>query len=68
MLAEVIYCVPALTLFVAKCYATRPAGVFFRMESLETRTIAFSSGVQQRDPMGPAAMFCLALQPGLKGF
>ena len=67
MLAEVSNCVPALTPFVVKCYGTRPADVFFRMDSGETRTIASSSGVQQRDPMGPA-MFCLALQPGLKRF
>ncbi|CAN0455442.1 unnamed protein product, partial [Laminaria digitata] len=61
---EVANCVPALTPSVAKCYDT-PAGVFFRMDSEETRTIACSSGVQQGDPMGPA-MFCLALRPGLK--
>ncbi|CAN0592515.1 unnamed protein product, partial [Laminaria digitata] len=51
----------------AKCYGTRPADVFFRMDSGETRTIACSSGIQQGDPMGPA-MFCLALRPGLKRF
>ncbi|CAN0569175.1 unnamed protein product, partial [Laminaria digitata] len=45
----------------------RPADVFFRMDSEETRTIACSSGVQQGDPMGPE-MFCLALRPGLKRF
>ena len=37
------------------------------MNSGETRTIAFSSGVQQGDPIGPA-MFGLALRPGLKRF
>ncbi|CAM9984463.1 unnamed protein product [Laminaria digitata] len=37
------------------------------MDSGETRTIAWSSGVQQGDPMGPE-MFCLALRPGLKRF
>ena len=67
MLAEVANCVPALTSLVAKCYGTRPADVFFQMDSGETRTIACSSGVQQGDPMAPA-MFCLALRPGLKGF
>ena len=51
----------------AKCYGTRPADVFLRMDSGETRTTACSSGVQQGDPMGPA-MFCLALRPGLKRF
>ena len=67
VVAEAANCVPALTPFVAKCYGTRPADVFFRMESGETRTIACSSGVQQGDPMGPA-MFCLALRPGVKRF
>ncbi|CAN0458038.1 unnamed protein product, partial [Laminaria digitata] len=62
VLKEVANCVPALTPSVAK-----PADVFFRMDSEETRTIACSSGVQQGDPMGPA-MFCLALRPGLKRF
>ena len=57
---------PALTPLVAKCYGTRPADVFFRMDSGETRTIACSSAVQG-DPKGPA-IFCLALQPGLKRF
>ncbi|CAN0275093.1 unnamed protein product, partial [Laminaria digitata] len=37
------------------------------MDSGKIRTIACSSGVQQRDPMGPA-MFCLALRPGPKRF
>ncbi|CAN0496882.1 unnamed protein product, partial [Laminaria digitata] len=45
----------------------RPADVFFRMDSDQTRTIACSSGVQQGDPIGPA-MFCLELRPGLKRF
>ena len=67
MLAEVANCVPALTPFVAKRYGTRPADVFFRMDSGETRTIPCSSGVQQGDPMGPE-MFCLALRPGLMRF
>ena len=67
MLAEVGNCVPALTPFVAKCHGTRPADVFFRMDSGETSTIPCSSGVQQGDPMEPA-MFYLALRPGLKRF
>ena len=67
VLAEAANCVPALTPFMAKCYGTRPADVFFRMDSGETRTIACSSGVQQGDPMEPA-MFWLALRPGLKRF
>ncbi|CAN0452726.1 unnamed protein product, partial [Laminaria digitata] len=67
VLEEVANCVPALTPLVSKCYGTRPADVFFRMDSGGTRTIACSSGVQQGDPMGPA-MFCLALRPGLKRF
>ncbi|CAN0597399.1 unnamed protein product, partial [Laminaria digitata] len=67
VLEEVANCVPALTLLVAKCYGTRPADVFSRMDTGETRTIACSSGVQQGNPMGPA-MFCLALRPGLKRF
>ncbi|CAN0321596.1 unnamed protein product, partial [Laminaria digitata] len=37
------------------------------MDSEETWTIACSSCVQQRDPMGPA-MFFMALRPGLKRF
>ena len=65
VLAEAANCVSALTPFLAKCYGTRPADVFFRMDSGETRTIACSSGVQQGDSMGPA-MLCLALRPGLK--
>ena len=67
VLAEAANCVPALTPSVAKCYGTRPADIFFRMDSGEARTIACSSGVQQGDPMGPA-MFRLALRPGLKRF
>ncbi|CAN0513048.1 unnamed protein product, partial [Laminaria digitata] len=67
VLEEVANCVPALTPLVAKCYGTRSAGVFFRMDSEETRTIACSTGVQQGDPMRPA-MFCLALRPELKRF
>ena len=67
VLAEAANCVPALMPFVSKCYGTRPADVFFRVDSGETRTIACSSGVQQGDPLGPA-MFCLALRPGLKRF
>ena len=67
LLAEVANCVPALTPLVAECYGTRPADVFFRMDSWETKTIACSSGVQRGDPMGPA-MFYLALRPGLKSF
>ena len=66
VLAEVAN-LPALTPFVAKCYGTRPADVFFRMDSGETRTIVCSSGVHQGDPMRPV-MFCLALRPGLRRF
>ena len=51
VLAEAAHCVPALTTFVAKCYGTRPADVFFRMDSGETRTITCSSGVQQGEPI-----------------
>ena len=58
---------PVLTPFVVKCYGTRSADVFFRIDSGGTRTIACSNGVQQGDPVGPA-MFCLALRPGLKRF
>ena len=67
VLAEAANRVPALTPFVAKCYGTRPADVFFRVDSGKTRTITSSSGVRQRDPMGPG-MFCLAFRPGLKRF
>ena len=67
VLEDVVNCVPTLTPSVAKCYRTRPADLSFRMDSGETRTIACSSGVQVGDPMEPA-MFCLALQPGLKRF
>ena len=45
VLAEAANCVSALTPFVAKCYGTRPAVLFFRIDSGETRTIACSSGV-----------------------
>ena len=67
VLAEVASYVPALTPLLAKCYGSRPTDMFFRMNYGETRTIAFSSGVLQGDPMGPA-MYCLALRPGLKRF
>ncbi|CAN0339095.1 unnamed protein product, partial [Laminaria digitata] len=67
VLEEVANCVSALTPLVAKCYGTRPADVFFRMDSGETREIAWSSGVQQGGPMGPV-MFCLAFRPGLQPF
>ncbi|CAM9638177.1 unnamed protein product, partial [Laminaria digitata] len=65
VLEEVANCVPALTPLVAKCYGTRPADVFFRVASGETRTIACSSGVQHGNAMRPA-LICLALRPGLK--
>ena len=45
MLAEVANCVPAITPLVAKCYDTRPANVFFRIDSGETGTTACSIGV-----------------------
>ena len=67
MLVEVADRVPALSQLVAECYGTRPADVFFRTDSGETRTIACSSGVRQGGPMG-LAMFCLVLRPGLKSF
>ena len=67
VLAEVANFVPALTPLVVKPYGTRPADVFFRMDSGETGTIACSIGVQKGDPMGPA-MLCLALRPRLKRF
>ena len=51
VLAEAANCVQALTPFAAKCYGTRPADVFFRMDSGETRTITCSSGVQQGEPI-----------------
>ena len=56
-----------LTLLVATFRDTRPAEAFFRINSGETRTIAWSSGVQQRDPIG-SAIFSLALRPGLERF
>ena len=65
VLSEAANCVPALTMFVTKCYGTKTAEVLYRMESGETRTIASSSDVQRGDPMGPA-MFGLTLRPGLK--
>ena len=37
VLAEVANCMPALTPLVAKCYGTRPADVFLRIESGATR-------------------------------
>ena len=58
---------PALPPFVAKCYGTPPADVFFRTDSGEARRVTRSNGVQLRDPMGPA-MFCLGLRPELKRF
>lgn len=60
-------CVPSLTLLVAKCCGTRPAGSLFRMCSGETRTITRSCGVQQQDPIW-RALFCPAVRPGLKRF
>ena len=67
VIAEVANCIPALTSLVPKCYVTRPADVFFRMDSGEAGTIACSSRVQEGGPMEPA-IFCLALRPGLKRF
>ena len=58
---------PALTTIVATCYGIRPADVFFRMDSGETRTIACSIGVEQGNPMEPLTC-CLALRPGRKRF
>ena len=52
VLAEVANCAPALTPPVAKCYGARPADMFFRMDSGETRTIACSSGVCRGTPWG----------------
>lgn len=49
VLAEAATCVPALTPFVAKWYGERSARVFFQMDS----NIDCSSGMQQRDAMGP---------------
>ena len=65
MLAGAVTCVPALTLFVAKCYGEISAPVFFQMESGERRTIDCSSGVQQWDVMGPV-LFCMPLLLVLK--
>ena len=48
---------PAITPVVTKCYGTRFADALFRMDSRETRTIIFSSGVQQGGPMGPVMLF-----------
>lgn len=62
VLAEVANCVPALTALVVKCSGTRPAAVFIRIDSGETKTIACSSGVQQGGPMGPE-IICLAFLP-----
>ena len=67
VLAEVANFVPALTPLGAMCYGTRPADVFFRMDSGETRTIACSIGVEQGNPMEPLTC-CLALRPGRKRF
>ena len=67
MLEDVANCVPTLTPLVAKCYGTRPADVFFWMDSRETMTIACFSGIQQGNSMGPA-MFYLALRPELERF
>ena len=58
---------PALTPLVVKCYGTRPADVFFWMDSGEIRTIVCSNGVQKGKTMG-TTMFGLALRPGLKLF
>ena len=58
VLAEVVNCASAFMPFVAKCYDTRPADVFCRVDSGETRMIPCSSSVQEGDPMGPA-LFCL---------
>ena len=65
VLAEAVTCVPALTLFIAKCHGERPAPVFFQMDSGERRNIKCSSGMQQGDAMRPA-LFCMPLLPGLK--
>ena len=64
---EMANCVAALTPLGAKGHGARPADIFFRMDSGETRMIACSSDFQQEDPMR-SAMFCLVLRPGLKRF
>ena len=65
MLAEAATYVPVLTPFVAKCYGERSATVFSQMDSGERRKIDCSSGVKQRDAIGPA-LFCMPVLPVLK--
>lgn len=67
VLAEVTNRAPALTPLVAKCYGLRPADVFIRMDSGETKTINCSSGVQKVGPIRPA-MYFLALRPRAEEF
>ena len=50
VLEEVAKFLPALTPLVAKCYGTRPADVFFRMDSGKTRTIACISASSKGTP------------------
>ena len=65
MHAEVANCVPAITLFVAKWYDSRPAGVLFRMDSGKTRMTTFYRGIQQACTMGPTVL-CRVLWPVLR--
>lgn len=66
VLAEVAYCVPALTPLVVKCYGLRPADVFFshglrgnQGDRLLQRGTAGGGSIERETS-------CLALRPGLK--
>ena len=50
--ADVANCVPAISRLVVRCYGTRPADVGFWVPSKKTKTIAYSSGVEQGGSMG----------------
>ena len=58
LLSEAATCVPALTLFVAKCYGKMSAPVLFQMEPGERRNIYCPSGFNKGMPWGRRCSAC----------
>ena len=58
VLAEMANCLPALMPLLVNFLGHKTSsGVFFRMDSGETRTIACSCSIQHGDPMKPATFY-----------
>ena len=62
VLAEVASFVPALTPFVAKCYGTRPVGVFFRLVSGEPERSLAQAVFNKETPWGRQCSVLLCVQ------